>query len=96
MNLNKNENIIKNIIEDELRVSISSSARTRLNSIAKKLFVYMCVNLEDTPYKVIASNIDRTESLVKVYMWKYKDISFDNKLNIKYNKLTKIYERIRL
>ena len=96
MNLNKNENIIKNIIEDELRVSISSNARTRLNSIAKKLFVYMCVNLEDTPYKVIASNIDRTESLVKVYMWKYKDISFDNKLNIKYNKLIKIYDRIRL
>ena len=56
----------------------------------------MCVNLEDTPYKVIASNIDRTESLVKVYMWKYKDISFDNKLNIKYNKLIKIYDRIRL
>ena len=89
------EQKIKNVIESVLEVKINASARTRHNSLAKKIFVFICTNELQTPYAYIADMMGRNRCLVHSYKNQFLDINYDKQLLHYYNKCLNKYHECR-
>ena len=88
-----NEHKLKKIIKYVVGVDINEPKRTRHNSIAKKIFVFICYNELQTPYTHIAKMINRSNSLIHIYKRQFLDIEYDKQLKNYYNQcLNKYYE----
>lgn len=95
MGIKTKEEKVRSIIKSVVGVDINGKARTRHNSIAKKLFVFLCENNIGTPYTKVAKMINRSDSLIHVYRGQFKDIKYDKVLLNYYNECLNKYNECR-
>ena len=86
---------VKNIVEKTMGVKINAKSRVRQNSIARKIFVYICVNELNTPYFKLAQMTGKSESLMRVYNHFFCDIKYDKVLDKYYNECLNKYNDSR-
>lgn len=91
----ENERKVRKIIKNIVGVDINEPKRTRHNSIAKKIFVFICFNELQTPYTHIAKMINRSNSLIHIYKRQFLDITYDKQLQNYYNQCLNKYNECR-